>query len=332
MEIHTVGFLCVLTSLPHSRTHSNGMVTKAQLASNRASSKEDTGKDNYRNRLFRLFGNRINKKDGTLPSAIKGLVELTVRLWNVLRHGSDVSQEGRPRVITVGVDKVILSGELVPGRKGTPLTGHEIQTRFQDLSNYVAQVKVLASLLANFICLEKLHADSPLPHLNTQFYEGCLTVCRSAKGGSPETRQAFERFCTASGNQALQKESGVNALFNRQVSSTMVLVCSQCCEYCESDISTFSLWYHNQAIMMATNTGTFMEHQFTPRLQTLLKWALRQRLWQHRQAGISQKTFAYRIHQLSKTLTDFDGNQADLQRILADKVSNSFLMYYDIKC
>lgn len=189
--------------------------TSEELKANRASAKEDTDADSYRNRLLRCFGDSIRLKKGGLPSPIKGLVELTLRTWTALRYGKDVSQETRDRTVTVGVQKVLRTICYVPGTH--VLTAESIQNKFIELSDYVSRVRVLASLLANFICLVSLDNNTDLPKADAQFFSACLSACRTSKGGNTSVHEAFQRFCTATGNIPLPKKTGVSTMFERQV-------------------------------------------------------------------------------------------------------------------
>jgi hypothetical protein len=189
--------------------------TSDEIKTNKASAKEDTESNSYRNRLFRVFGDSIRLKSGGLPSPIKGLVELTLRTWTKLRYGKNVSEDIRDRTVTVGIQKVLRTICYVPGTQ--ELTAESIQSKFIELSDYVSRVRVLASLLANFICLEKLDNGLDLPETDAKFFSACLCVSRSSKGGSVSIHEAFQRFCTATGNIPLSKKIGVSTLFERQV-------------------------------------------------------------------------------------------------------------------
>lgn len=208
--------------------------TADEIKANKARSKEDTSSDNYRNRLFHLFGEKVQKKDGELPSAIKLLVELTLRTWTALRYGKDTSQEIRDRTITVGVQKVIRTNCYLPGAE---LTAEVIQDKFIELSSYASKVRVLASLLANFICLEHLDQGTDLPDADLKFFSACLSAARSSKGGDQSVHAAFQRFCTATGNTALPKKTGVSTLFEREVCSmTLCFIL-----YCLTHMSTMCM-------------------------------------------------------------------------------------------
>ena len=70
---------------------------------------------------------------------------------------------------------------------------------------------------------------------------------------------------------------------------------------------------------MATSASTFMEYQFTARLKTLLKWALRKRLYAHKPANLSTKQFAYRMDLLTAALLDFSGTEQELHNKLQEQ-------------
>ena len=188
--------------------------TKEEIREDRSAKKECTEEDTYRNRLFRFFGNNIRKKDGGLPSPITKLVEMTLRTWTRLRYGDKVSQECRNRTITVGLDKVLVDTFAIPS---PDLDKMSMTERFQDLSDYVAKVKVLASLFANFNNLEAFQAGEPLPEANAKYYSTCLMACSSRKGGERKIHESFTRFCEQTGNTPLPKKTGVSTLFERQV-------------------------------------------------------------------------------------------------------------------
>ena len=190
------------------------MKKKKEIQDNKAQAKLNTDKDNYRNRLFKWFQNNILKKDGALPSPDKGLVQLVLRTWSKLRYGKDASEKTRDRVVTVGLSKVLHDYIDVPNQA---LSGDIMTQKFLELSNYVAKVKVLATLLANFICLEQLTANEDLPCADAKFYSACLAACSSRKCGHDSVHEAFNRFCTSTGNTALPRHSGVTTLFERQV-------------------------------------------------------------------------------------------------------------------
>lgn len=67
---------------------------------------------------------------------------------------------------------------------------------------------------------------------------------------------------------------------------------------------------------MRTAASTFMEHGFLKRNTTVLKWALRSRLFEHRPGNMTIKSFAYKLHRLASSLVDFHEDDAALQDML----------------
>ena len=189
--------------------------SKDDIRQAKADGKNDTATNNYRNRLLAAFGNKIMKKDGTLPSAIKELVSLTLRTWTKLRYGEDAVQTTRDRTVTVGVQKVLLDEFNIPE---ITLNREVMQSKFIELSDYVARVKVMASMFANFYSLEQIDKGEEFPKANAKFYSACLMAASARKGGDKAIHQSFQRFCTLTNNQTMPKGKGVSTLFERQVS------------------------------------------------------------------------------------------------------------------
>jgi hypothetical protein len=184
------------------------------MINNRALKKEDTDTKNFRNRLLSRCESSVRKKDGSLPSSIKGLVQLVLRTWSNIRYGQNESLGIRDRVITVGLKKV-LNHDVIS--KGSMLTGSIMESRFMMLSNYCSKVRVMASLLANFIAMEAF-AEGEMIEIDEKFYSGCLQASRSGMcKAQPHIKEAFDRFCTSTGMIPETKMAGVSTLFERQV-------------------------------------------------------------------------------------------------------------------
>lgn len=181
----------------------------------RKEKKEDTTTHSYRNRLFAQCKNAVKLKSGGLPSPIKGLVELSLRVWSNIRYGQNRSLGLRDRVITVGLKKVL--NEHVDS-KAASLTGEIMEERFILMSNYCSQVRVKASLFANFIHMKAFMENNPIA-ADEKFYSQCLILCRGSKpnGKDPTMVDLFKDFESRTGLHAEPKMQGVSTLFERQV-------------------------------------------------------------------------------------------------------------------
>jgi hypothetical protein len=278
--------------------------TKEQIKSEKADKKNDAESDNFRNRLCRLFPTAVLKKDGGLPSPIKGLVHLALRTWANLRYGQNEALGVRDRTVTVVVQK-LLNQDVIS--TGGALTGDEMAAKFMDLSSYASKVRVMASLLANFIFME--HVGSSLPEADAKFYSKCLQVCRSGKTKHADVTAAFQRFTAATGMVAEPARQGVSTLFERQVCNTTGPMCRYVTSVVTKQyainliLSAFVL--SSQAAAMEVAAKNCIDVHFRDRQTTLLKWALRSRLFRYKTANINTKTFGQRIHTLTeKILSD----------------------------
>lgn len=184
-------------------------------ASKRQTRKEDITVDNYRNRLLNQFGNAIFKIDGTLPSHIKGLCELTLRTWSALQYGKQAAPIIRDRTVTVGLGKVLNKTIISKNNKLTP---ESMRERFVEISHHVSRVRVIASLFANFLNLQALETNRSLPEADQKFFSGCLNLSRSGKAKNGEMCTAFIQFTSMTGIKAEPSVPGVSTVFERQVS------------------------------------------------------------------------------------------------------------------
>jgi hypothetical protein len=288
--------------------------TKEQIKSEKAGKKDDTESDNFRNRLARLFPAAVLKKDGGLPSPIKGLVQLALRTWANLKYGQNEALRVRDRIVTVGVQNV-LNRDVTS--TGGALTGDELAATFMDLSSYASKVRVMASLLANFIFMEHVDRDEPVPEADAKFYSKCLQVCRSTKTNHAGVTDAYQRFTTATGMVAEPARKGVSTLFERQVCDTTGPMCRDVTcvvmemkQHAMNHLILSACVLFSQAAMEVAAKNCIDVH-FRDRQITLLKWALRSRLFRYKAATVSTKTFGQRMHTLTeKILSDtYTGDQ-----------------------
>ena len=252
----------------------------------RATKKANTSCDSFRNRLFLRFGNLIHKKDGSLPSSVKGLVSLVLRTFAKIKHGADASINERSRTVTVGLETVLNDDS----------QREKVLAKLKSVSDYMSEVRVNASLFANYLLIKLYNSGQPLPERTTGFFEDCLKLCGGSKFKRPDLRPHFDQFTQLTGISPLTPESGVDQV------------------------------RHYEADKMATAAASFLENHFTDRRASIMKWHFTSQLSSN---GRSEKLFKEHIH----TFCDFivsDDRESDtdlIERVKQCFISLGFLQH-----
>lgn len=211
---------------------------QCDIVCNRVTAKLNTECNNLRNRLYRLFGNTIHLKNGTLPSEKQNLTDLLLRTCSKLKHGVDADLSSRSRVVTIGLATVLHDTNMA-------VTADDIQKTILEASDHVSKVRVMASQLTNFICIRNYSQGLPFPERNEQFYTACLACCRSSRTSYQAVKDSFAEFTAATGITPISALKGTSQIFTYQAGS------------------------------MQTASDNFMEYAAPERQITLLKWKLK---------------------------------------------------------
>lgn len=227
--------------------------------------------------IERLYPTACRTKDGKLPRKYKGTY--CCQLFSRVRLGQHVSQRLRTRTVSVGF------------RTATTDAKREVfQEKVDQAVHHLSHERVLASLFANFVFLERLREGSALPEPNRSFFKSCLSSCVISRGGG-SLNADFDRFSERTGLKRIDPPKNLNLDQQR--------------EY--------------EAGCMATSTSTRAELHMEPRRISITKWFLRGRV---SRGELDHKKYAYRLYSLASTIVkEFeatpDGEQNLRDRVLA---------------
>ena len=224
-----------------------------------------------------LYPTECRTKDGKLPRKYKGTY--CCQLFSRVKLGQHVSQKLRTRTVSVGF------------RAATTDAKREVfQEKVDQAVHHLSQERVLASLFANFLFLERLREGSVLPEPNRSFFKSCLSSCIISRGGG-SLNADFDRFSEQTGLKRLDPPNNLNLDQQR--------------EY--------------EAGCMATSTSTRAELHTESRRISITKWFLRGHI---SRGETDNKKYAYRLYNLaSSIIKEFkatpDGDQDLRARVLA---------------
>lgn len=220
----------------------------------------------------RLYPSKYLTKDGKLPRKYKGTY--CCQLFSRVRFGEDVSQKLRTRTVTAGF------------RATTREDNRDaFQEKVDDAVYQLSRERVLASLFANFVFMERLQNGTALPEPNTRFFKSCLASCIKSRGGN--LNADFDRFSALTGLPRLEPPKKLNLDQQRE----------------------------HEAGCMATSTSTRAEHHTEKRRIVITRWFLRKLL---SRGEMRYKQYATKLYNLSKKIiVEFDGTpekQQDLRK------------------
>ncbi|CAN0413034.1 unnamed protein product, partial [Ectocarpus sp. 8 AP-2014] len=185
--------------------------------------------------VARLYPNQYLTASGNLPTKYKG--SYCCHLFSRVRFGKEVSQQLRTRTVSVG-----FRAATTDEKRDT------FQSKVNDAVDHLSRERVLASLFANFVFMERLQNGSALPDPDRAFFKSCLSSCIVSRGGG-SLNADFDRFSEMTG-------------LTRLVPPKLAL--DQQREY--------------EAQCMATATSTRATHHTEKRRISITRWFLRGRI------------------------------------------------------
>jgi len=219
-----------------------------------------------------LYPAECRTKDGKLPRKYKGTY--CCQLFSRVRFGQLVSQKLRTRTVSVGFLAATTDEHREP-----------FQQKVDEAVRHLSQERVLASLFANFVFLERLKEGSALPEPDRRFFNSCLSSCIVSNGGG-SLNADFDRFSNLTGLKRLHPPQQLNLGQQR--------------EY--------------EAGCMATATSTRAELHTEKRRISITKWFLRGHV---PRGDMDNKKYAYKLHHLAnfmiKEFACTDDGQQDLR-------------------
>jgi hypothetical protein len=108
-----------------------------------------------------LYPKEYLTKAGNLPRTYKGTY--CTQLFSRVRFGEQVSQQLRTRTVNVG-----FRAATTDEKRDT------FQSKIDEAVYHLSRERVLASLFANFVFLERLQNGSALPEPDRAFFKSCL--------------------------------------------------------------------------------------------------------------------------------------------------------------
>lgn len=158
------------------------------------------------------------------------------------------------------------------------------QEKVNDAVDQLSRERVLASLFANFVLMERLQNGTALPEPDTRFFKSCMASCIKSRGGN--LNADFDRFSALTGLPRLEPPKKLNLDQQRE----------------------------HEAGCMATSTSTRAEHHTEKRRIVITRWFLRGLL---PRGQMRYKRYATKLYDLSKKIiVGFDGTpekQQDLR-------------------
>lgn len=142
-----------------------------------------------------LYPAKYLTKDGKLPRKYKGTY--CSQLFSRVRFGEDVSQKLRTRTVTTGFWAAM-----------TEDNRDAFQKKVDDAVDQLSRERVLASLFANFVFMDRLRNGTAPPEPDTRFFKSCLASCIKSKGG--KLNADFDRFSSLTGLTRLEPPKKLN--------------------------------------------------------------------------------------------------------------------------
>ena len=187
------------------------------------------------------YPEKFKTKSGNIPIKFKG--EYCCQLFSKVRIGKDNSQTLRTRTITSGFTSIVKPKKL---------------EMFQDMIDksvdHLSRLRVLSSLFANFIILNRIKENIEIPEPNEKFYNKCLSACSDGSSENYLTRE-FYNFHKKTGLKKIPKPV-TNTGNKIGVSQQRVYIAGE----------------------MATSTSTRMDVHSKTRRIAITKWFLAKKL------------------------------------------------------
>ncbi|CAM9688533.1 unnamed protein product [Pylaiella littoralis] len=218
-----------------------------------------------------LYPVECRTKDRKLPRKYKGTY--CCQLFARVKLGQHVSKKLRTRTVSVGF-RAATSGE----------KREAFQEKVDEAVHHLSRERVLASLFANFVFLERLREGSALPEPDRSFFKSCLSSCIISRGGG-SLNEDFDRFSSLTGLKRHDPPKELNLDQQRE----------------------------HEAGCMATSTSTRAEHHTEKRRTSITKWFLRGRI---PRGELENKKYASSLYNLAKAIiTEFDGTHEGEQNV-----------------
>ena len=218
-----------------------------------------------------LYPNQYLTASGKLPRKYKGTY--CSQLFSRVRFGDKVSQQLRTRTVSVG----FLAATTEEKRDA-------FQSKIDQAVDHLSRERVLASLFANFVFMERLRDGSTLPEPNRAFFKSCLSSCIKSKGGGSLNKD-FDRFSELTGLPRLVPPKKLNLDQQRE----------------------------HEANCMATSTSTRATHHAEKRRISISRWFLRGRI---SRGDLVYKKYATKLYDLAKKIiVEFDGTPEYEQKL-----------------
>lgn len=184
-----------------------------------------------------------------------------------------MSQQLRTRTVNVG-----LLAATIEEKRDT------FQSKIDEAVDYLSRERVLASLFANFVFMERLRDGSALPEPDRAFFKSCLSSCIKSKGGG-SLNADFDRFSELTGVPRLVPPNKLN--FDQQ--------------------------REHEANCMATPTSTRATHHTEKRRISITRWLLRVRI---SRGDLVYKKYSTKLYNLAKKIiTESDGAPEHTQKL-----------------
>ena len=216
-----------------------------------------------------LYPKQYLTQSGNFPASWKGTY--CCQLFSRVRFGNEVSQKLRERTVSVG-----FRAATTDEKRDT------FQSKIDEAVFHLSRERVLASLFANFVFMERLRDESLLPEPDRAFFKSCLSSCIESTGGG-DLNADFDRFSEVTGLTRLVPPKNLNLDQQR--------------EY--------------EAQRLATATSTRATHHSEKRRIAIARWFLRRRI---SRCGLDHKKYNTNLYKLAeKIITDFDDTPEDVQ-------------------
>lgn len=194
-----------LHNSPQIPCHSNSMVrpSSGTSSSEKKKKKRVTPKDvapkevpDFPQTVGSLYPEKYLTKDGNIPRKYKGTY--CCQLFSRVKFGRNMSQKLRTRTVSVGFRAAPTDGER-----------EALHEKSDTAVDHLSRERVLASLFANFIFMERLQNGSAVPEPDRSFFKSCLSACINSTGGGTLNAD-FNHFCALTGLQRLQPPQNLN--------------------------------------------------------------------------------------------------------------------------
>jgi hypothetical protein len=234
-------------------------------------------------RLIAEFGDSVNTKAGKEPDDTRHIPELLCKLYTRRKNSKAPSARlnSRVRVVTLGLDKLILP------------TFKEETAVLKQVVDYVSQLRVTASLFANWVQLRQLSQGQLVCNIyddTNNIFSKALTTCYGGSQGK-KFKELFRVFSEVTG---IPLHGAPMTNINQILSY--------------------------QATEMKTAASNMDELNFTGRVQSIVKYVLHKTV---RNSGVSEKVLCRRIHDLAVLIVE----QASEQQVKAKFASYGFIQW-----